>query len=647
MPYVLVVDVSHWQKPGLPWITFKGHGVAAGFVQISHGLHAEANAVGHVADILFAGLKLGLYHWLTPFDDARAQAQLFVSLIPRGFRGRLAVDVEQPGTTPAQLDAFLAEFRRLLPGRRIRIYTGAGTWHTLIGHHVTRFAECPLWAAGGPGYDQVETLPPAGYRLTLPDTWTAAELEQFTGHGRVVGFDGDLDISFAVGIDTAEQLAATWEDQPMASPALVPTGSFIGMHSILPGNTIPRARAAYQAGIPYAGFIYLNDGQIGVDLAEASPSSLRLLRYFNSALDSMQGLPTWTNGQMVDYCKAFLDHIEENASDAQVAAAHAILDCNEEDPPELNIGGSESYAKLRDLFIMLIQACEVRNAKRRAQGRPEMHLGLFTFPQGVPEYNEDLALIGDGTLFRLMEQYGHWAIFHEGVFTNQPVELDFPDTIPGSPVIATASPYNFRFVYLYMELIKRGLPIPRTAVTEFYDGGGYPGDPDEHARRFAWYETHIALLPSAIVLRFGFFAGFTCNPNGGWIGASYDDFYGSEALRALRSGVRDRRNLGLGGNPMPVTFTDPDFATLAGLIDKYRLHPMNNLTNQVVINLFNTVFGSLAMLEAQLTTQQRATLYAKNAVNGQRDAFYNGPAVEAMPALTPDQKALVIASLPH
>ena len=98
---------------------------------------------------------------------------------------------------------------------------------------------------------------------------------------------------------------------------------------------------------------------------------------------------------------------------------------------------------------------------------------------------------------------------------------------------------------------------------------------------------------------------------------------------------------------MPVTFTDPDFATLAGLIDKYRLHPMNNLTNQVVINLFNTVFGSLAMLEAQLTTQQRATLYAKNAVNGQRDAFYNGPAVEAMPALTPDQKALVIASLPH
>jgi len=644
MAYVLIVDVSHWQKPGLPWVTFKAHGVAAGFVQISHGLHAEKNAGGHVADILSAGLKLGLYHWLTPFENAIAQAQLFVSLIPHGFRGRLAVDVEEPGTTPAQLDAFLAEFRRLLPGRRIRIYTGAGTWHTLIGHHVTRFAECPLWAAGGPGYDKVETLPPPGYKLMLPDTWPAAELEQFTGHGRVVGFNGDLDISFAVGINTAEQLAATWEDAPMSSAALVSTGSFVGMHSIEPGNTIPRARAAYQAGLPYAGFIYLNDGQVGVDLQAASPPSFRILRYYNEALDSIQGLPDFTLAQMEAYCKAFLDHIEENASDAQIAAAHAIIDCNEEDPPEAIPGGAESYAKLRDLFIMLIRACEVRNAGRRAQGRPEIHLGLFTFPQGVPEYNEDLALIGDGTLFLLMEQYGHWAIFHEGVFTNQAVEMGFPDTIPGAPFYLDASPYNFRFVFLYMALLARGLPIPRTAITEFYDGGGYPGDRAEHARRFGWYDHKAATLPPAIAARFGFFAGFTCNPNGGWQGANYDDFYGSAEMLALRGGVRYRNNLG--GNPMSVTLTDPDFlavktklAELTVLVGRYDLHTLAGLTNQQAINLFQLAFtpaGYWAVIQAASLT----------ALALNRAAQYTGPAIENM-NLTDAQKAALIAVIPH
>ena len=67
-------------------------------------------------------------------------------------------------------------------------------------------------------------------------------------------------------------------------------------------------------------------------------------------------------------------------------------------------------------------------------------------------------------------------------------------------------------------------------------------------------------------------------------------------------------------------------------------HTMATMSNQQVINLFAKAVG-LPVLEAQLTTAQKTTLYM------QRLALYLGPAVEDMPTLTAAQRASVIAAL--
>lgn len=68
--------------------------------------------------------------------------------------------------------------------------------------------------------------------------------------------------------------------------------------------------------------------------------------------------------------------------------------------------------------------------------------------------------------------------------------------------------------------------------------------------------------------------------------------------------------------------------------------PMRDKTNQFVINLFWTVFGSFSQLGAVVPGW--STSMAANSTT--RNALYTGPAVEAMP-LTPAEKAALIAAL--
>lgn len=565
MPEVLIADWSMYQaayhgqslvdqyKPEAYTVLFdmqavRNSGVAGVIIRLGIGLELDPCYTRYVTLLQAAGLPWGAYHAYLPWWSAEEQLQLIRSNLPSRPPLGLWEDLEAGTDTYAAVLPLLTGCDATY-GELTGIYSGGPYLNAhFIPAEQLRLSSRKLWIAGYPNFIK----PSAGWQQG-----SAYTLHQYTNVYRLPGLPaGKLcDMSRLNPSLTMEDLMRTTQ--------LTPKGSYLGMHSILPGQTLPLAKRYAAQGTPLAGYMYLNDGQVGVDLQAASPSSWRLLRYYNQALDSMQGLPDWTPAQQQNFCKSYLDHIEQNATDAHVAAAHAILDTNEEDPPESIPGGADSYAKLRDTFILLIQACEQRNAARRAVGQPELHLGLFTFAQGVPEYNEMLALIGrDGQLFRLMEQYGHWAIFHEGVWPGMRIWDGWGQGIPGSPVYPFAGPNCLRFVFLYMELLKRNLPIPRTAVTEFYDAGGYPGDPAEHVIRFGWYDSQLAHLPAQIADRFAFFGGFTANPDAGWSHADYTPFHESaECFQYLRD-VAHRSN---GGNLMAVVPDDTLRQYVAGL----------------------------------------------------------------------------------
>lgn len=656
MSYVLIVDVSHWQKPGLPWGTFKAHGVAAGFVQVSHGLRLEKNAGQHVADILVAGLKLGLYHWLTPLDDAGAQARLFVAQIPSGFRGRLAVDVEEPGTTAAQLDAFLAEFKRLMPGRRIRIYTAVGVWHQLIGHHVTRFAEYPLWAAGGVGYDQVESLPPPGYKLTLPDTWAEAEMEQFTGKGRVVGYAEDLDLSFAVGINTPEALAAVWEDH--VNQLLPPrTGSLWGGHTQGFSSITPIYRQLKENfGVVPTIVIYDEDAGKGPEMQTIGvPTRICRLQFKETGDDhdfegGGGGRLGWPDAMVRRFITAAVDmpYRRTGIGEFQAATLWQVTG-NEWDNQTI-----EGWMKDLDMLLQVLIESTQRSTHDKAmlmgisdsdaaKLNPVKYI-LPIFNAGTPHQWADYVAIAKHPIWRYMAANGHVLGAHEGIAFDQPFDWGEKQKVsPDAPLLSGAGLVNFRVYNLLWLLAAQGIYL-NWAVLEWYDGRR--GRETDIVGRIANMIRHDLLLAASPWARYclGYCQyEFTDDPGSKWYAQDCTLIWKHPLWAAHLRGQIGRIN---GGNPiMPVTWSDPDFLALTVLVDKYRKHTMGGLTDQAVINLFNGLFGGLTLLEAQLSDAQRAALYAKDA-SGARSAFYSGPAVEDMAHLTPDQKSLVIANLP-
>lgn len=200
MPMILVADVSHWQPPSVPWGDLYIDGVRGMFAQVTHGDQLDIGAFKHVQYAASAGVLTGLYHWLTPATtpgtDPENQARLFAAQISPSWRGRLAVDIEEDGVTPQVVDKFLSLLDSLAKSWPIIIYTRKDWWEKNIGAYQSfRWPRFDLWAAGGPGYDQAETAPPPGYAAPIPSPWKSAALEQFTGHGQLTGYPGDLDLS--------------------------------------------------------------------------------------------------------------------------------------------------------------------------------------------------------------------------------------------------------------------------------------------------------------------------------------------------------------------------------------------------------------------------------------------------------------------
>lgn len=174
------------------------------YIKTSEGRGRENDAFVTQAVMAHArGLLVGPYHFARPDakpDDPEAEADASVKLC-EGLTLTLApvLDLEAakdwPDATPTMLTEWALRWcRRVasLTGRIPIVYTGPGFWGGRLGH-TAALSDLRLWVAAYPTMLPGTNVPPPKLGAWVPSAW------QYTGHGRVHGIEGEIDLSYVYG----------------------------------------------------------------------------------------------------------------------------------------------------------------------------------------------------------------------------------------------------------------------------------------------------------------------------------------------------------------------------------------------------------------------------------------------------------------
>lgn len=525
------VDVSEYQPVNLPWRRWRAFGIDFAIIRASEGFHADLHTLDHLAGCQDAGIQVGWYHAVSPWTwrDPTLQAQVFSGRVPQDdtplYPGvpRYWIDVEVAGVDAYTLTVFLKRWYELRPNAAIGIYTSKYYWQQyggtgIVGVGHQEFAEHPLWVADYRGLEV-----PA-----IPDIWDHWTIYQFRSKkGYLPDYPDDLDV---------DRIELELTPVPVVEPVPeIKTGSKIGLHAISPNQVMPLVRRAVSEGWNWPVVKMVNDFSPFPEIKQISPATITVGRYMPSKDDEgMQNVQTWTAMQRTSWAKRLIDlYFSRTPADQQAATDYY-------DPlNEPGAHGVDVYQGYGLALLELVRQADLVN----------LRLSIPALPQGTPEWAEMQALIETG-LFGALKRGGHVWDCHEGVYEHEPIELGFQELIPGAPVVTNAGPYCFRHNYLYHLLAERDEVVP-LMISEFYDGGGYPGDPAEHLRRFQWYDRLARQEPYLLG-----FLGFTIDPDEGWRnkGVDYTPFFQSEELWDYMRAEKDRPN----GGPMPFYQADKD-----------------------------------------------------------------------------------------
>lgn len=304
-------------------------------------------------------------------------------------------------------------------------------------------------------------------------------------------------------------------------------GSKLGIHCIVPGQTMPSVRAAVQRGVVWPVVKGVDNAGLALDVKQASPETITITRFVNERWDSAQDCDTWSDEVFTRGAQETIQQIFDRTNADERRAADFFEVLNEADPP-----GSAGWRALGRF------GCEVvREADRRG-----LKVALPAFNAGTPEWDELVALVDTG-LFGLLKAGGHLLTVHEGVFGQVPIDSGAGDTIPGAPAVANAGSMCGRYRFLYHLLEQRDEVVP-CVVSEFYTGDFYSAPPEAQMARFAWYDRLVrqdwyvlAVLP------------FTVDPSPGWMHQNYT--YCLPAMLDYLAAERDVPNSVRGVAPAP------------------------------------------------------------------------------------------------
>ena len=189
------IDVSEFQDG----LNLAGTDMDFVIIRLAYGASRPDDcAVSHTEDWSTTGKPVSFYHYLTPWDDLGAQADLVRSQWDAcGRRGGVWIDVEEPGITHAQVIAF----RDALRARSVLVigsYSRANFWESLPGGEptaeegggaiwVSHYGDQPTGPIrqAYPGDDESIWDYPLGNRR--PDLW------QFTDSITIPGWPKEVD----------------------------------------------------------------------------------------------------------------------------------------------------------------------------------------------------------------------------------------------------------------------------------------------------------------------------------------------------------------------------------------------------------------------------------------------------------------------
>ncbi|HWQ45262.1 MAG TPA: glycoside hydrolase family 25 protein [Longilinea sp.] len=212
MSRLLGIDISHWQNQ-IDWTLAAQH-ISFVFIKSSEASTVDPSFQTHWQNACKTGLLHGAYHFYRPILTGKYQATVMAGLLA-GQLGDLpnVLDLEDKGYAGGKAVANSARsFCETLAGltnHPVMIYTSASFLFQLRmeGADLRWMAVYPLWQAGYPWErrkDFVQNFPNYQSQALDPKTrfpfepypYTAqAAIWQWSGHGRVPGIAGDVDVN--------------------------------------------------------------------------------------------------------------------------------------------------------------------------------------------------------------------------------------------------------------------------------------------------------------------------------------------------------------------------------------------------------------------------------------------------------------------
>lgn len=185
--FVSGIDVSVWQGL-IDWNRVTESGITFAIARASYGTNHDTRFQYNWHEMELAGLIRGAYHYFHVFQDARAQADLFINSVTIRSRDLPPVlDVEttnNEGATPQQWQNGIRiwlERVSEVTGRVPIIYTGNGAWAATVNS--AAFGQYPLWIAHW-GVNAP----------SIPQGWQNWHLWQYSATGNVNGINGNVDL---------------------------------------------------------------------------------------------------------------------------------------------------------------------------------------------------------------------------------------------------------------------------------------------------------------------------------------------------------------------------------------------------------------------------------------------------------------------
>lgn len=298
--------------------------------------------------------------------------------------------------------------------------------------------------------------------------------------------------------------------QPVDSDSSWPDeGHKLGIHGILAGDILAYVEHAADAGMPLSVVKAVDDMTYLARVKQISPETLTVARFTSqhegaALVNDPDTDLAWYAGEIMG---TIFDRLEEQPELA------AVVDYWE--PINEPLGGgvpTDAYERLAQLMVHCIDLAE-------QQG---LHLALFSFSAGTPEWADMMAIVETG-VFSRAKAGGHILALHEGVYGDNPINKWYgpAHSIPGAPEIPDAGALTGRYRYWYHLLQQRDEVVP-LFISEFYAGNGYGDDAnlDDIVARMAWYDRQLQRNSYALG-----FAPFTLGPTEQWIGEDYAFVY--------------------------------------------------------------------------------------------------------------------------